>query len=81
MLGVLFAFAMFAAPVVQNETGVDYLSMGPQKLCAVMGGKYDGTVETLGGNKESSGPATVPYCTAGPSTLVEDLLKDKGVVE
>lgn len=82
MLGMLTAIMMFVSPVVHAETGKDYPSMAVEKLCAVMGGKIDGYVYTKGGNKDAKeSPAKVPYCTAGPSTLVEGLLRDKGVID
>lgn len=62
--------------------GADSQGYGPEKLCDVMGGKYDGTVLSAGHNREyNDSKATVPYCTAGPSTLVEGVLRDKGVID
>lgn len=80
MLGALLAFVLFGGLVADSATGHDYLSAGPEKLCAVMHGEYKGTSE-VGGNSKDAVHATVPYCTAGPSTLVEGFLRDKGVID
>lgn len=54
--------------------GADSQGYGPEKLCHVMGGEYKGTVWVGHGGKEATPGAKVPYCTAGPSTLVEKAL-------
>jgi hypothetical protein len=75
---MFFAFMIFVGGLL----GADSQGYGPEKLCTVMHGKYDGTVLSAGHNREySDSKAVVPYCTAGPSTLVEDLLRDKGVID
>lgn len=61
--------------------GADSQGYGPEALCHVMGGEYKGYAINGHGGKEATPGAKVPYCTAGPSTLVEQLLKDKGVID
>lgn len=73
---MFFAFVFLLGGLL----AADSQGYGPEKLCNVMGGKYDG-VSYVGGTKEGIAKAKVPYCTAGPSTLVEGLLKDKGVID
>lgn len=83
MGGILPAIGLVFGLLTQGfgyvEQGVNTVAQAPEKLCHVMGGEFDG-YSFVGGTKEGVVKAKVPYCTAGPSTLVEGLLKDKGVI-
>lgn len=69
----MFYVFMIALGVLLGANSQGY---GPEALCHAMGGKYDGTV-LVGGNGKNAVPAKVSYCTAGPSTLVENAINGK----